>query len=295
MGYRTEQLYGENHYNPIEVMTHEVFELGNTDILDTLASTILQNSPLKEKLTQISNVINKTINDENINNFCDAVTNNPIIGHGFFQAILSEIKNITGKQINYVLWLCDTIDDIIESYEQNDMEETMLTIFDKYDNGFVILSDIGKQGKLYGYETMPQLIKSITLDQYQKSNSLSTKDYATIIYMHYLENVCQDEFSFDHGKTRKKIEKHYKKLQKKLPETKLKNIKKKIKCYSEEGTNYLSLNFKIKELPSFFLQVTSMMDYDGIRVGNYKGNCQWADVGMFFIDYTTYNFDDLPE
>lgn len=39
-GYRTEQLYGEGYRDAAEIMAHEVFELGNTDILDTLSETI---------------------------------------------------------------------------------------------------------------------------------------------------------------------------------------------------------------------------------------------------------------
>jgi len=36
IGYRTEQLYGEGYRGLFEVLNHEVFELGNTDILSYL-------------------------------------------------------------------------------------------------------------------------------------------------------------------------------------------------------------------------------------------------------------------
>lgn len=44
MDYRFEQLYGENFRNPIEVMYHEVFELENDDILNTLSNTIFKDT-----------------------------------------------------------------------------------------------------------------------------------------------------------------------------------------------------------------------------------------------------------
>ena len=34
MGYRSEELYGEGYRSAREVIAHEIFQLGNTDILD---------------------------------------------------------------------------------------------------------------------------------------------------------------------------------------------------------------------------------------------------------------------
>ena len=58
MKYRSEIFYGEGYRSSAEVMAHEVFEYGNTDILQTLASTILKNSPMREKLEIIEEELN---------------------------------------------------------------------------------------------------------------------------------------------------------------------------------------------------------------------------------------------
>ena len=54
IGIRTEQLFGEGYRNVAEVMAHEVFILGNTDILDTLSSTIFKGTK-KHTANYISN------------------------------------------------------------------------------------------------------------------------------------------------------------------------------------------------------------------------------------------------
>jgi len=119
------------------------------------------------------------------------------------------------------------------------------------------------------------------------------KDLAAIMYVHYLKNVCEDNFSFDKGKTRKEIEKHYKSLS--LTNDELNGIISKITSSMEEGTDYDAMYFRIKGLDDdFFLQITSLIDYHGKRAGNYKGNCKWADVGMFWNDGTDCDFEDLP-
>ena len=50
MKYRTEILFGDNYRDAAKVMAHETFELENTDILSTLRTTILKESPISDKL-----------------------------------------------------------------------------------------------------------------------------------------------------------------------------------------------------------------------------------------------------
>lgn len=68
------------------------------------------------------------------------------------------MKEKTGKDIKYVLWLSDSVDDVIAEYELNDS----ITEFDEYPtaNG-VVLSDIGRGGKLFGYEALPNVIRTV--------------------------------------------------------------------------------------------------------------------------------------
>lgn len=153
IGYRTEQLRGEGYREAAEVMSHEVFALQNTDILDTLSNTILKDTVYEEKLKHLSKVIEGEVEDDEINALCDDIFENEYIGIEYFEEIIDAIKSITGKRIEYVVWLCDSIEDIKKEYET--LPNDQFTVFDSYEKSDIILSDIGKGGKLYGYEDDP--------------------------------------------------------------------------------------------------------------------------------------------
>ena len=111
IGYRTEQLYGEWYRDAASVMAHEVFVLGNTEILDILSETLLKNTRYCKQLLQLSDVINENVVDDNLEAFLDEAFDNENIRIDYFNVLLDEIKKITGKDIKYVLWLCDSIEE----------------------------------------------------------------------------------------------------------------------------------------------------------------------------------------
>ena len=154
LGYRTEQLYGEGYRDAASVMAHETFELGNTDILDTLSLTLFHETLYGEKLKHLADVINCKISDATLNEFLDGAIKNDTVGVDYFKGVLQEIRKITGKDIKYALWLCDSIEDIQKEYgcDESCVE---LAVFDSYRKSSVILSDLGLAGKLYGYESKP--------------------------------------------------------------------------------------------------------------------------------------------
>lgn len=155
-GYRTEQLYGEGYRDAAEIMAHEVFELGNTDILDTLSETILKNTPTGVHLRLLSKAIDETIEDDMIKEFLDECYDDECArGVEYFKEVLSAIKDKTGKDVKYALWLCDSIEDIKKEYECPEVDYK-LTEFDKYEKSDIVLSDLGLGGKLYGYEVEPE-------------------------------------------------------------------------------------------------------------------------------------------
>ena len=41
IGFRSEEVFGDGYRDAASVMAHEVFELGNSDILETLTSSFL--------------------------------------------------------------------------------------------------------------------------------------------------------------------------------------------------------------------------------------------------------------
>lgn len=122
---------------------------------------------------------------------------------------------------------------------------------------------------------------------------LNQKDVAAILYMYYMNNYCEDDFSFDKGKLKELIESYYNKLTKNLSEEDLNIITHNIKVYNQEGSDYDSLIIKYIDMPDLFLQVTSLIDYNGNKVNGYNGDSKYADVSMFFVDYIDVDFNDL--
>ena len=160
MKYRCDCIFGDGYRNASEVMSHEVFTLENTDILDTLSETILKDSPIRKDLEILSKELD--IGDkieEDHDSLYDLIENgynDTSVGIPFFEKVLSEIEKVTGKKIKYCLWLCDTKEDVYH-YDLNDgiTDEDI----DVYEESDIILSDIGSSGRLYGYETNPKPIE----------------------------------------------------------------------------------------------------------------------------------------
>lgn len=119
----------------------------------------------------------------------------------------------------------------------------------------------------------------------------SKKDLGAILYQYYLNYYCEDNFSFDEGRERKQIEEHLDNLN--LSEEEQDYLEDNIDVRQEEGTDYDTLYFEFEDIPDFFLQVTALIDYKGHRAGNYEGNCQWGDTGLFFVNYDDCDFEDL--
>lgn len=126
--------------------------------------------------------------------------------------------------------------------------------------------------------------------------NLSQKDMASILYVYYLDNYCENDFNFDNGKFKTKINEHYNNLKNKLSDEDLEKIENQIRVIDKEGTNYDWLKITHPNMENLFLQVTSMIDYDGNKVNGYLGNSEWCDVGIFFVDYNAIEeFDDLED
>lgn len=159
VGYRSDGIFGDGYRDAVDVMAHEIFELWNADILDTLADGILKDTDIEEDLKHLS----YDIGSPKAVYFADILEeeNRDIAeekGKAFARRIIDAVKEKTGKNIKYVLWLSDSVDDVISEYELNDS----ITEFDEYPtaNG-VVMSDIGRGGKLFGYEALPDAIRTV--------------------------------------------------------------------------------------------------------------------------------------
>ena len=155
-GYRYNGLYGSqydsfpNHIDAREVIKHEIFDLYNIDILDNLR--IKFGSSLNDKFhSKIVNIINDM-------SFCPELLNPDDI----VSEIIGMINEFYHTDIKYVMWLCDSISDIRSSYEIHSDTDLM---FYEYDKSKVILSDLGRDGKLYGYECIPFTTSAIVISK----------------------------------------------------------------------------------------------------------------------------------
>ena len=166
MGYRSEQPFGEGYRDAASVMAHEVFNLENRDIIDTLCDGILSKSSIKDNLKRLGSCVGyRNVGlcnrDSEMESLCDNAFKNESIGIEYFNKVLGEIELATGKKIKYALWLCDSIDDVVTEYAQF----SNITEFDKYETSDIVLSDIGREGKLYGYEEYPERIYTICMSK----------------------------------------------------------------------------------------------------------------------------------
>lgn len=159
VGYRSDSIFGDGYRDAVDVMAHEIFELQNADILDTLADGVLKDMDIAENLKHLSYDIGAPravyfadILEEEYTDIAEGKAK------AFVREILDAVREKTGKDIKYVLWLSGSVDDVITEYELNEP----ITEFDEYSTAdSVVLSDIGKGGKLFGYEKLPAEIRIV--------------------------------------------------------------------------------------------------------------------------------------
>ncbi len=143
MLYRTEAFGGSGVRDAVEVMRFEIFELNNSDILDTLRSGILANHP-------VSSVLDSFISELAKNGCIDGLSE--AVQRRFCRELLWAVKDVTGKDVRYALWLTDK--ETIASFYGRDMASG--EDYDAYEPGPVMLSGPNSDGDLYGYEEMPE-------------------------------------------------------------------------------------------------------------------------------------------
>lgn len=139
IGFRSEDVFGEGYRYAPRVMAHEVFELENSDIIDTLSSNLMRGSKILKEAHNIT--------DEES-------------GVLFFKEVLKELSKITGREVKYCLWLCDKPEDVFKEYGAS---KDSIKVYLKSD---IVLSDLGNEGKLYGYEELPKPLADVfTVEQ----------------------------------------------------------------------------------------------------------------------------------
>ena len=139
--YRSESFSGSGVYEVKKVIEFEICILGNTDILEHYNLT----PTLKESLSELMDFIEK-------DNIIIKDLDDPIkIDYTYYliDRLVDEISMLVGHPIKYAIWLAD-LDTVREIYSDSDDD------IEAYEISDVVLSDLGEDGKLFGYETFPQ-------------------------------------------------------------------------------------------------------------------------------------------
>lgn len=152
VGYRSELLFGEGHTEAASVLTHETFTMGNLDVIDMLSSSVLAGTDVGKKLEHIAAVMREEESDPELEVFLDRAGYDECDPEGvalFRDEVLPAISKVTGYEVNYVMWLCDSPSEVLHSY--GDLADVTEDDIDEHQIGGVMLSDIGHDGVLWGY------------------------------------------------------------------------------------------------------------------------------------------------
>lgn len=147
--YRTESFSGSGEREAVGVMAFEMFELMNTDILDTLSAGVLKDHPIKSEIRDMIELIEGWQTGEPSEALPEADSEKAL---EFCQRLLDAVAEVTGITVRYALWL--TTKEQIASYYGKDMDDA--TDYSAYEIGPVILSDLQNGDILYGYPACPQ-------------------------------------------------------------------------------------------------------------------------------------------
>ena len=135
IGYRDESYGGSGVRDAAEVVMFEIFELGNTDILSYCLPQ-LPTSPFVHAAKKIEWEIGEY---GYVNDMSERAQ------RGFAIRLLREMSELDGVEIKYALWLTSK-KAALKYYGGNPLP---------YETGPVVLSDLGYEGRLFGYAKYP--------------------------------------------------------------------------------------------------------------------------------------------
>lgn len=151
--YRTESFSGSGERDAVKVMAFELFELLNTDILETLSAGILKDHPIKSEIRDMIELIEGWQDGEPAEALPDADSEE---AQAFCQRLLDAVEEKTGVKVRYVLWL--TTKKQIAAYYGKDMADEM--DYSAYEIGPIVISDLQNGDILYGYPECPEPLDS---------------------------------------------------------------------------------------------------------------------------------------
>ena len=156
-GFRSESYSGSQVRNLDEILCFEIRELGNTDILEHILQTHLipESSEIENRILDIIKECEEecVLDDCSWDDFLEDCS-----------CIIQEICKTTGQDLKYGLWLTDK-ESCIKFYNHGSAEG-----IEEYPAGNIVLSDLGKDGKLYAYTEFPERI-------HEKEQSRNVPEY----------------------------------------------------------------------------------------------------------------------
>lgn len=152
-GFRTEQFRGSGIRDLKKILEFEIIELENADILDYVYTNMIQND--------------NNVYEEDIMRFMEELPSILYILHSQpgieFKYDMNDIVDKLykylcckdNKNLQYGLWLCDSYEDCYNQY----MIDDGIRAIDSYkiDKAIYKISDLGNEGSLYCFETLPEL------------------------------------------------------------------------------------------------------------------------------------------
>lgn len=159
--FRNEQFRGSGIRDAFSVIKFELCELQNTGILTTLRDTVFKES---DSVTQYLNTLIRNIDKE------DGIDQRDI------ESILTFIRICTGKNITHALWLADMDVVMHGMYGISGGYLQPGDMIDAYRVGPIVLADLDREGKLYGYEKLPKPFATIAVTE-EKPRFDETEEY----------------------------------------------------------------------------------------------------------------------
>lgn len=133
--YRTKSAYDSKHRGIIDVMQYEIFELNNSDILDYM---LIHHTDAFDVhlISRFYSVFAGLINTHDAQ-------------HDFCRELVEALNSYYNVHLKYCLWLASksTVLDLYNASEQD---------IQAYETSSIILSDLGMDGTLFAYESMPK-------------------------------------------------------------------------------------------------------------------------------------------
>lgn len=131
--YRTESAYGSGERDIVKVIAYEVFEMGNTDVLDYIGKSYME-CFTDDFLTVLS--------------YAGALSSYEEV-EALVKKTIDRINEYYAINLRYCLWLASfqAVTDLYGGTEENIVG---------YEASKYILNDLGFDGRLYAYEKVPK-------------------------------------------------------------------------------------------------------------------------------------------